>query len=259
MARIVKLIWRLDYDVSYAYLDKRGSALNALANTVEGFWDTVGDGAIYMSFAARASRDSRVRVLSLEHNSTNGSIEWTTGTELNRALQDDSFHGIRRIVREVFKVGDIRVLRRAGIRLFCIGNYADGRRGRDRVINLLDEKHRKNTAEILGPIDDMAIILEGKTEDKINYRVTYGPYDKKNIEQTLEIKPTAAEYELLGEPDLFFDIDLYETNFTFVEHSLHKWAETKVAKAIDFIALCDGSPMKDLGTKNGGRTSSKPV
>jgi hypothetical protein len=53
MAQIVKLIWRLDYGVSYAYIDKRGAALNILSNTVEKFWDVVGDGQIPMSFVAR--------------------------------------------------------------------------------------------------------------------------------------------------------------------------------------------------------------
>ena len=60
------------------------------------------------------------------------------------------------------------------------------------------------------------------------------------------IKPDADSLRILNESDLFFDIDLYENNFSFREHSLFRWAETKVAKASDFIAKCSNlTPIKE--------------
>jgi hypothetical protein len=242
MAQIVKLIWRLDYGVSYAYIDRRGAALNILSNTVEKFWDAIGDGQIPMSFVARTDKDEHFRTCSLETTNVNGSIEWRTGIELGRALQDVSFRGADRIVRELLKILEIKSLSRAGIRVLCTEKFADGRRAaHERVLQLINAELRKKTESAVGLIRDTGIIFEGETADRFNYRATFGPYEKKNIELVLEKKPTAAEHELLGEADLFFDIDLFETNFSFTEHSLFRWANTKVAKAIDFIALCSGT------------------
>ena len=55
-AQIIKLIWRLDFAISYAYLDKRGSALNAMTNTVPNFWDTVGDGTVHLSYVGATTK-----------------------------------------------------------------------------------------------------------------------------------------------------------------------------------------------------------
>jgi hypothetical protein len=52
----------------------------------------------------------------------------------------------------------------------------------------------------------------------------------------LRKKPNTEELKAFQKFDLFFDIDLFETNISFTEHSLFRWAETKVAKASDFIA-----------------------
>src|SRR4051812_16010257 len=52
MARVIRLLWRLDFDVSYPYLDKRGSALQILNGTVEDFWTTVAPGTLPLSFIA---------------------------------------------------------------------------------------------------------------------------------------------------------------------------------------------------------------
>jgi hypothetical protein len=245
MAQIIKLIWRLDYPISYAYLDKRGAALNILTNTVEKFWDVIGDGQVNMSFVARTDKDDCFRTFSLETNNINGSIEWRTGIDLNRALQDASFRAVDRIVREHLKLFEIKALARAGVRVMCTEKFADGRRhSHERFLNLIDGELRKKTEAGVGPIQDAGITFEGETTDHFYYRATFGPYEKKNVELMLEKKPTAAEYEVLGEADLFFDIDLFEKNFSFVEHSLFRWANTKVAKAIDFIALCSGKPPK---------------
>jgi hypothetical protein len=188
---------------------------------------------------------SRFRTCSLEPTSVNGAIEWRTGIELGRALQDASFRGADEIVRELLRLLEVKSVSRAGIRIFCTENFADGKRGaHERVLHLIGGELRKKTETAVGPIRDLGIIFEGETTDHFNYRAVFGPYEKKNIELTLEKKPTDAEYERLGEADLFFDIDLFETNFSFAEHSLFRWANTKLAKAIDFIALCSGKSPK---------------
>jgi hypothetical protein len=239
MAQIIKLIWRLDYPISYTYLDKRGAALKVLNDTVERFWDVIAEGQNSTSLTARTEKEDAFRVFSLETNNMNGAIEWRRGTDLSRALQDASFRAVDRIVLELLRLLDIRALTRAGLRVMCTEKFADGRSGaHKRIFALVDGELRKSTEAGVGSIKDVAITFEGETTDHFNYRAIFGPYDKKNVEQALEKKPTEAEYKILGEPDLFFDIDLFETNFSFAEHTLFRWANTKVAKATNFIALC---------------------
>lgn len=243
MAKIIKLIWRLDYKVSYAYIDARGTALRAISESVDRFWEVVGDGVLQMSFAARHADEETLRTLSLETTSMNGSLEWRCGIDLARALSSEQFRGIDRITKEMLKVCQIRSVVRAGVRIFALERYADGRKDAlKRTLALIDNGLRTKIGSSLGPISDVGVVLEGTTPDKVNYRVVHGPYDKKNVEQTLEKKPTEDQYRQLADFDLFFDIDLFESNFSFEEHTLFRWTETKIAKATDLIEVCSGTP-----------------
>jgi hypothetical protein len=96
----------------------------------------------------------------------------------------------------------------------------------------------------------VSTIIEGQTPDKVYYRAQHGPYDPKNVGHVLQKKADDETLKKLGESaDLFFDIDLYETNFSFAEHSLFRWAETKVTKAIEFISISSGELKKRQGEK----------
>jgi hypothetical protein len=240
MAQIIKLLWRLDYGVSYAYLDRRGTALDALANTASNFWDTMADGAVHASYVGMTSRDGKSRMISLEPNSLNGHIEWSSGTGLASVFRDDSFRTIDRIVRELARICEIKTVARLGMRFFCIGEYSDGRKGRERTIGQVDDHLKSSAVTALGPIDDVAFIFEGTTADKVNYRAVFGPYAEKNVIQSLQSKPSEEDFKILNRADLFFDVDLFEMNLSFAEHSLFRWGETKLEKAINFIAKCSG-------------------
>ncbi len=104
MARVIKLIWRLDYQVSYAYLDKRGTAFQLLMETVKDFWQSGGEGTVQASFAAQHSETAGFRNLSLEPTCMNGTIEWSAGADVSRALQDEAFRGTDRIVKELLRL-----------------------------------------------------------------------------------------------------------------------------------------------------------
>jgi hypothetical protein len=242
MAKIVKLIWRLDYPVSYSYIDARGRALKVIRETVDGFWKSVGDGALHMSFIARHAMEDSLRMLSLETNCLNGAFEWQCGTELSSVLRSEQFRGVDRIARELLKIAEVRRVGRAGVRFFCVENYADGRaNAHDRTLGLLNDRLRANATSSLGTITDVGVVFEGAAEDKVSYRSSHGPYARKNLELILETPPTQDQYTILGDPDLFFDIDLYEQDFSFEEHSLFRWTETKLEKAIQFIKSCTGA------------------
>jgi hypothetical protein len=239
MPRVIRLYWRLDYTPSYSYLDKRGSALRALSDTVKDFWSSVGIGSnVPLSFVAQHLSSTGQRYLSLEPASMNGSIEWAGGIEIDDVLASEVFRQTNKIVQELLKICDVRVMARAGVRLVCLAKFADGRRDSfKRVSKILNLEFYQQTESVLGAVNDLAIILEGTTRDNLGYRATFGPYASKNVDLALQLKLEPQQYEQLNENDLFFDIDLFENNISFIEHSLFRWSNTKVAKIAEFIAL----------------------
>lgn len=236
MQRVLKIIWRLDFPASYAYIDKRGSALRLLTQTVEDFWDEAGEGAEHMSFVGRSTKGGGLRTLSIAPTNMNGALEWPDSIELDRVTEHEGFRGSNSIVKELLKLFEIKKVVRAGIRCFCLTNFSDGKRdAHTRFTKHLGEANVSSARATLGGINDLALILEGQTDDKINYRAQFGPYENKNAIAVLEKKPDEKQLELLSTNDLFFDIDLYEKDISFFELNLYRWAQTKIAKADGFI------------------------
>jgi len=247
MVKVVRLIWRLDYSVSFAYLDRRGAALNALMNTVPDFWQAIGDGALPHSFAGNRTRDGVVRTISLETQALNGTIKWSAGIPLADVLSDANFRSLDKIVHELAKVCELKVLKRGGLRLICVWpGQAPG------AAEQIRDRYRSHAEEVLGPITDVATTVEGEGEDRISYRAQFGPYDSKNVSGALERNLQPEEIEALKDNTMFLDIDLYERNFSFAEHSLFRWSETKVAKAAAFVAKFATKAAQDKGGDNGG-------
>ena len=122
------------------------------------------------------------------------------------------------------------------------------------MLSLLDKGLQTTATSTMGPISDIGLVLEGVTPDKIGYKVLFGPYDEKNVLMSLRIRPSADDLKILSEADLFFDLDLFELNFSFSEHSLFRWGETKIERAVDFVARASGDPVKE--TTDGGRRKS---
>lgn len=240
MAKVVRLIWRLDFEASYAYLDHRGSALKILAETNKDFWNSSGPGRLPLSFAAeKFEEDQSFTMFSWEVTNLNGSTEWPSGLEISRLFESPLIRGIDRIVRDALKLGEVRILSRAGVRLFGAEKFAKGsdRSAMDRIGGLTNLQFKDGLTTTVGPPKDVAFIYEGADADGLGYRVQFGPYHPKNPALTF-LKPWGALPEALDGNDLFFDIDIYEQNFSFVEHSLYRWASTKVAKAASFVEFC---------------------
>ena len=239
MARVIRLHWRLDFDVSYPYLDKRGTALKALSETVEGFWTTVGPATLPLSFAAEKVDKTSHTVFSWEMSNLNGSLEWPTGIDIERVFENPEVRACDRIVKEALKIADVRFVNRAGIRLFCVEKFAKRQTGSavDRVAGLVGPAFRDGLKETMGRTDDFAVIYEGSSEDGLAYRLQMGPYLPKNPRMVF-LRNWEELSQPLDENDLFFDIDIFEKKFSFSEHSLFRWGSTKVTKAANFIEFC---------------------
>lgn len=240
MAKVIKILWRLDFSASYAYLDRRGSALQVLTDTVEEFWTNVGPGRIPLSYAADKLEDGLSHTaFSWEITSLNGSTEWPIGVELSRAFETPVLRSVDRIIKEALKLSDIKVVSRAGIRLFCVENFAS--KSDEPIVKrfdrLIDNSFATGLAKTIGTPNDVAFIYEGADADGLSYRAQFGPYAAKNPKTTF-LADWKELPSALDKSDLFFDIDIYQQNFSFSEHAFYRWASTKVQKAASFIEFC---------------------
>jgi hypothetical protein len=240
MARIIRLLWRLDFDPSYPYLDKRGSALKVLTDTVEGFWTTVGPGQLPLSFAALKTEEGKSQTtFSWEMTCLNGTTEWVSGIGIDRVFESPLTRGVDRIVKDALKLGEVRILKRAGVRVFCVEKFAKKKEQSavERIGKLVNTEFQQGLFNTVGAAEDVAFIYEGTADDGLGYRAQFGPYAAKNPAFVFT-KEWGELAKPLDENDLFFDIDIFETNFSFAEHSLYRWASTKVDKAAKFIEYC---------------------
>jgi hypothetical protein len=240
MPRVVQLLWRVDYNFAYNLLDKRGSVLRALFTEVAGFWQNAGTGQLPDSLMASSllgSPDNRI--ISVEPTSCNGSLGWSTGYELSRVISNESFRNLSRILEKVFSLCDIRAVNRAGIRFIIVGEAISSSLGfRGAFPKETSNAFSRGAESALGAITDSAIILEGTHKDGVGYRIQLGPTEERNI---LAWNST-ADVGVLMEYPIFVDVDLFEFNFSFREHSLQKWATTKLDKVIGLMELYHLAP-----------------
>ena len=118
MAQLIRVIWRLDYNVSYAYLDSPGTVLRILAETVPGFVPNLSEGIGNHSFVAERKGNGEYTTISTEPASLIGSMEWAEGVELSRVLAHDNFRNCEKIAKALLHHFQVKLVNRAGIRFF---------------------------------------------------------------------------------------------------------------------------------------------
>lgn len=242
----MNLIWRLDYSLSYHLLDKFGTVRRIVAETVPNYWTSIIDGNILYSCIANYQNieDGISRQMSVEPQSLNGLLRWRSGTDLTRVLQTEDFRRLNRIVETIIKAIDVREMRRLGVRFQGMGNFADGRRNAlQRFSHIIAGNVFTGIENMVGgSIDDMAVVLTGKTKDEISYRIQCGPSSANDLITLFQQPGNEKELEFLRLNDFTFDIDLFEFNTSFVEHNLFRWATTKLEKAVEVVAVFEKLP-----------------
>jgi hypothetical protein len=221
MAQLLRFLWRFDFDVSYAFFDRRGQALQILATTVPDFLQNFTEGDRRYSFVAESTQSAESRQLAVEPTSINGTLRWRTGTSLERVLQHSSFRASDRICKELMRICEVTKIQRAGLRLMFVDGIANERSRRDRFASTYDEKVIERAEATLGPINDLGAILEGTTHDRLGYRVHFGPAARRNLRIALD-SWVLSEEELkdFDKYALFYDIDIFERGFELLCYKL---------------------------------------
>lgn len=241
MTRAIKMYWRFDFPFSAEYLDRRGTALKLIEGTVPNFWSQIGEGnAILSSWVGTTDKDNVARHLSLEPSSINGFIEWREGVDLDHVAESESVTGVSKVVDAILKEFHIADMKRVGVRFAGVAKFGtEGQKPVERFVARLKNDFTDKAKGILGSVEDIGMTLEGANEDDLHYRATFGPYAQRNAEMTFDRhKPTKEQYDEFAKNDIFFDVDHWELDTSFAEHTLFRWTKAKVAKVSAFVTIC---------------------
>lgn len=182
---------------------------------VGGFWSNAGPGAVPETLIATFDGDTEARTISVELLTCNGSIDWRDGQDLGRVLIHETFRNINKIITKILGTCEIKVMERVGIRVIVLERTPTPTpRFRENFRKEISNDYVRCVEKELGAVVDEGIVLEGKHEDGVAYRVQFGPTEAKNIKAHQSPK-FAADIEQLLDYGLFFDIDLFESNLSF--------------------------------------------
>jgi len=247
MRKVVKLIFRVDYRVNYEFLDRPGRILKVLNENIPGYWSEVGEARDTRSISGRWRHptNSAYRQISVEPKAIWGLFEDFEGLDLADVPNSTFFTNASETLVDIFKMLGISDLLRSGLRMSCIEDFG-GRfeHPSKNFLTFLDKEDVQNFESKIGAIEDVSFTFVGHTQDKIGYRVTFGPgadSDLGSIFEHAEV-PTVSE-EPTRPHHLTADMDFFETNFSFAGLNLKKWANTKWPLANDLMDLAKNKMM----------------
>ena len=238
MPTVIKWIFRIDYRLNFEMLNSPGTVLSCLFSEGDDFWDSVNEAANKRTFTGSIHKaNSQYYHLSIDPQFIVAISESALGSNLASLSEDRTFNSADRLIERVLSQFKISNIERAGIRLFIF----DGERDTlsDNVgsfMRLVNRDYFNSLSGELGDINDLAVILEGCTNDKINYRHQFGPYTSQDRTKFYENLKLPEENPSESIPyKMCFDIDLSEKNISFSGLTMKRWCKTKWPKADDVV------------------------
>jgi hypothetical protein len=225
MAQLIRVIWRLDFNVSYAYLDSLGTALRILVETIPGFLPTLSEGMGNRSFLGERRRKGEYTTISVEPAALVGSMEWTEGVDLARVFNQENFRNCDKIAKAILAHSKVTLVNRAGIRFYFFVRQPGFLEDNSLHEMFIPSAVLSKSKRTLGPPSDVGVVVEGIRKDNLSYRANFGPGAFKNFNLSMTPQPnisiTEEQYKgLFGNYSIFCDLDIYENNFMLVEGSM---------------------------------------
>ena len=233
MPQVIRVIWRFDYAISYAYMDNVGTALKALSETVPGFLSVISEGMSNDSFTGERRGNGEYTTLSLERNALVGSMEWKEGIELSWLPNHDNFRNCDKTAKALLQLCQVKNINRAGIRFYFVEQSSLVSSYRSSIESFLNSAVLDRCESVLGKVGDIGVVVEGEREDKLSYRANFGPLAYKNLTMALTPQVLGVDFTeefyrgTFSRYNLFCDLDVYESNFLLVEPSVFRWSKSK--------------------------------
>jgi hypothetical protein len=234
----IHVIYRLDFPRNYSLIDGVGQVSKILMEQGASVFSDYGEDVPTRKLIARAFNEERsvFRSMTVEPTTIVLDFESAHGFELRRLEDIDDFRSLLELAEQVVTQFKVTKITRAGLRFFFVGiGPGSFEAAKDRTVGELG-KVLVAPARKLGPISDVGLSLDGRSDDGISYHYRGGPFQRKNdlprvLQQVHEQFPEDAEYDLL------LDLDQYEESFNYGPSNIKWWrpiAETARAVASDF-------------------------
>jgi hypothetical protein len=237
MAVLARLIFRLDFPYSYRFRDSEGTAVKIMLDGMKDGWSHMGEDTVRHSIQGTKQTELSAFNLVFEVLTVNGMWDDLSGLDIRRVIESDTFRLYDEMVREYTQAFSVSTLNRAGLRLLCTEVVGWGDEKAARFAKFVAPPVVEIVGDKLGSPGNFGLFVSGKADDEVSYNLSFSPVAEAQIPICFsQMQVTAEHATAFPKNDLLFDIDLYETNFSFAEHSLARWSRTKIEKAANLIA-----------------------
>ncbi len=253
MRKIVKLIFRLDFDVNFRVMDQPGKAFECLLSPPEGFWNNIGESVEGRAIRASYSERFLYRNATIDPSTINGVFEILPGVDFEDISENITFNGYSKMVSEFCSVFNIDKINRAGLRIMLFENYGEKFSNPiEKFRGIFNPSFLKSFNSSIGDIKDSGIIFNGVTKDSLNFKINFGGFHNTDIMRftnTIGNNMDKETFETVSKNHLSADIDLSENDFSFKGLTLKKWAKDKWPVINKFMENCK-SHMLNCGDEN---------
>lgn len=241
MSRVMRLLFRIDYQVNYKIMDQLGEILGIVQISAPKYWQTVGESRGNRS-AVLQRKDSSIPLtanFTVDISSIGGTLELPEGADWDSRTIAEYVKYSSVAVAGIMNKYQMMALSRIGLRV-VIFDYDEIIRNNRRAPfeTLADRTFLRDFENSFGTISDLALTLEGKTPSNVHYRLSAGPGSPSDILRHQLIPPESYDPPAdISQHQLTADIDMFESDISFVGNTLEAWSRTKWPIAKDMIAF----------------------
>lgn len=241
MIRIVKLIFRFDFDTNFHFIDVPGTMLQFLT-AKESYWTEVGDTKDFRRLSARTKDplNLSLRNINLEPHTINGVLEQAEGLQWGSAPVTNYLAECSSVVASVMEECSITKFSRAGLRfLLFLHDEVDTITFRAAQRGIFSTTMLEAYEENFGTMSDFAITINGLLPSNLTYKLIMGPASTSDLARLTTKLADSTEETTKESHRLTMDVDLYEENLDFAGLTLQKWARTKWAAAAGLMEFLE--------------------
>lgn len=226
-----RVIFRMDYKVSWAAIDSPGTILEILdsipvGNSSGGLQEDQTQRllqAVYISNNREQARQIQVAPTHIVLD-----FESADGVQLTRLLSHPELRPLLSCVNDLRDHLKLQLYTRIGIRFFL---FEDAPRPLEDFLGASDRRVTDPISSILGGISDVGLAFDGQHQDGIHYHLKFGPHLPTDAANFTHVRD---RFIARRREALFFDFDFYESNIKLTPR-IEKWIEPFVERAIHAV------------------------
>jgi hypothetical protein len=238
MPRVMRVLFRIDYQVNYKIMDHLGEILGTIQGAAPKYWQAVGESRGNRSAIVRHTDNSTSATanLTVEISNISGSLELPEGVDWDSRPIAVYVKNCSIAAANIMLAYQISTVARIGLRVIVFDHDDIIRNNRRTSFETLASKNfLKDFEKSFGSVSDLAVTFEGTTSSNVSYRISTGPGSPSDIlkQQVIPLEhyetPNAE-----NQHQLTADIDLFEKDIDFTGNTLETWSRTKwpIAKAM---------------------------